>query len=148
MFNQVFFCFLICFMALLHMSCDWSQVFSPPLSICFCPAILTPIWKLLPPFRNKVSTFSCYPLFKSASSFSIYIGTFVAYFTQRCCWNTIQYIARSSVKLLTCYPFTSFLHRTNILKANAWRSLDVCICYVWQQAVVNKNRWSHQWEVT
>jgi hypothetical protein len=103
---------------------------SPPLSICFCPAILTLIRKLVASLPNTVSIFPYYTLFKSASNFSIYIGTVIAYFTQHSYLNTIQCIPRSSIKILTCYSFTFFLHRTSILKANGRPSLDACICYV------------------
>jgi hypothetical protein len=117
------------------------------LSIFFCPAILTPIRKLVPPIPNTVPTFSYYYFLKSASIFSIYIGTFTAYFIQYVYGHAIQYIPRSSIKILTCYSFIFFPRRTSILKANVWSSLDVCICYVWQQVVINKTRWSHHWEV-
>jgi len=113
-----------------HLHCRCASVLqfisriSPPLSICFCPAIHLKyftsivdvllfcnshtIRMLVPPLPNTVSTFSYYPFFKSASSFSVYIGIFIAYFTQSCYLNTIQYIPRSSIKMLTCYSFSFF----------------------------------------
>ena len=100
---------------------------SPPLSICFCPAILTPIRKLVPPSPNTVSTFSCYSLFKEASNFSKYMFEHSQLALHN---NTMQFIPRSSIRILTCYSFTFFLQRTSILKANVWPSLDVCTCYV------------------